>query len=261
MIGALTLGFVLGLYEKYFEDLKRTRESQRELYQRWTRSARMERSVFWRGAQYFARTLNIPGSAFFSLRPQLDDIESEITYMLVREARPATVVEISPSAGWSSSWLLRALKDNGSGMLVSFDVIDDASRILPSELKRRYWKFVQGDVRRMVTQLPDHIEYLFMDSDHSELFAHWYIETIVPRVRSGGIMSVHDVFHTSNPCSHDKEGGVIVEWLARQQKEFFTASPAKQPKSYEAIMTVRSQMGIGTNIHRGLTNSMIVFRT
>jgi len=260
MTVALTLNLILGLYEKYSEDLKRVRESQREFYQRWTRSERLERSVVWRGAQNFVRTLHIPGPALFSLRPQLDDIESEITYLLVRETRPDTVVEISPSAGWSSSWLLRALKDNGSGMLVSFDVVDDASRVLPSELTQSCWKFVQGDVTRMVAQFPERIEYLFMDSDHSESFAHWYIETIVPRVRAGGIMSVHDVFHTSNPCSHDKEGGVIIEWLARQRREFFTASPAKQPENYEAIMTVRRQMGIDENIHHGLTNSMIVYR-
>lgn len=260
MTGALTLGLVLGLYEKYFDDLKRVRESQLKFYRRWTRSERLEQSLFWRSARYFARTMNIPGSTVFSLRPQLDDIESEITYLLMREAKPATVVEISPSAGWSCSWLLQALKDNGSGTLHSFDMIDDASRVLPSELTNGRWTFVRGDVRRMVDRLPDRIDYLFMDSDHSESFAHWYIETIVPGVLPGGIMSVHDVFHTSNPCSHDKEGGFIVEWLAQQQRVFFTASPAKQPENYEAIMAVRRKMGIGENIHRGLTNSMIVFR-
>ena len=260
MTGALTLSLIVGLYEKYSDDLKRVRESQLKFYQRWTRSERLDRSVFWRGARYLARILNVPGSGLFSLRPQLDDIESEITYLLMREARPETIVELSPSAGWSSSWLLRALKDNESGTLHSFDMIDDASRMLPSELTNGRWKFVLGDVRRMVDQLPYRIDYLFMDSDHSESFAHWYIETIIPRVPPGGIMSVHDVFHTSNPSSHDKEGGVIVEWLELQRREFFTASPAKQPENHEAIMTVRRKLVIGANIHSGLTNSMIVFR-
>jgi predicted O-methyltransferase YrrM len=257
MSGALTLSFVLGLYEKYSDDLERVREVQRKFYQRWTRS---ERSVFWRGARYLARALQMPCLASSSMRPQFDDIESEISYLLVREARPDTVVEISPSAGWSSSWLLHALEDNGSGTLHSFDMVDDASRALPPELTNGRWQFVKGDVRRMVAQLPDRIDYLFMDSDHSESFAHWYIKTIVPRVRSGGIMSVHDVFHTSDPCSHDYEGGVIVEWLAQQQRELFTPSPVKQPESYDAIMTLRRQIGVGANIHHGLTNSMIVFR-
>lgn len=43
-----------------------------------------------------------------SMKTQLDDVEAEITYLLLRHVRPAKVVEIGSLHGWSTSWLLRA---------------------------------------------------------------------------------------------------------------------------------------------------------
>lgn len=211
MTNALTLDSILPLYRKFGNDLKRVHQLQNQFYSRHTRPDWLEQNVAWRAARYVTRSLKLPVKAFISLRPQLDDVESELTYLLVRESRPETVVEISPSAGWPSSWLLHALKDNGSGTLYSFDVIDDSVHLLPPELTQVRWKFIQGNVRRTLGKLPECVDYLFMDSDHSDEFARWYIGTILPRVQPGGIVSVHDVFHTSDPSSHHKEGGVVVD--------------------------------------------------
>ena len=46
-----------------------------------------------------------------AMKAQLDDIEAEITYLLLRHARPETVVEIGTFHGWSTTWILRALRD------------------------------------------------------------------------------------------------------------------------------------------------------
>src|SRR5262245_9357247 len=82
------------LYRTYAEDLRVAREAQRELL------------------------------AQRDLRPKLDDIEAELTYLAVRAVRPESVVEIGSFHGWSTTWLLRALRDNGAGHLYTFDVVD-----------------------------------------------------------------------------------------------------------------------------------------
>lgn len=97
-----------------------------------------------------------------SMRPQLDDIESEITYLLLREYKPEHVVEISPSAGWSTSWILRALQYNQLGHLYSFDFIDDSTSTIPEELYAYRWTFIQGDIKRNIDKLSQQIDYLFI---------------------------------------------------------------------------------------------------
>ena len=259
MTTALTLDLILSLYYRFGDDLKRVRQYQRQFYSEYARSDWLEQNVVWRTGRFMSRRLRLRARKFMSLRPQMDDVESEITYLLVREFRPEVIVEISPSAGWSSSWLLHALKDNGSGMLHSFDVIDDSMRLLPSELTHGRWEFILGDVRQMLGKLPECVDYLFMDADHSSAFAQWYIEEVLPRVRSGGIVSVHDVFHTSDPCSHDEEGGVINDWLEQHGKKFFTASPEREPMHSNAVNIERTRLGLGKDIHYSHTNSMIAF--
>lgn len=76
------------LYRAYVEDLRAAREAIRE--QLW---------------QYPEKGL--------------DDIEGELTYLLVRERRPEIVAEVGARA---TAWIERALCDNGSGVLIKGEV-------------------------------------------------------------------------------------------------------------------------------------------
>jgi len=259
VIPSLSLDLFLELYRRFGDDLKRVRQHQQQFYSQRSRPEWLEQNVAWRTGRYVTRRLHLPLRAFMSLCPQLDDVEAEVTYLLVRQFRPCSIVEISPMAGWSSSWLLHALRDNGAGTLHSFDVIDDSVRLLPSDLTHGRWEFIRGDVRRTLDRLPRQIDYLFMDSDHSEQFARWYVDKILTRLQPGALVSVHDVFHTSDPCGHNKEGGIIVEWLAQHRKEFFTASPAKEPSHHRVVNDMRRLLGLGDLIHHSQTNSMLFF--
>jgi hypothetical protein len=81
-------GPIIRLYRPYAADLDRVREKQRK-----------------------------PLPPPTSLKAQLDGLEAEITYLLLREARPETVVEIGTFHGWSTTWIFQALRDNGTGHL------------------------------------------------------------------------------------------------------------------------------------------------
>ena len=99
-----------------------------------------------------------------------------------------------------------------------------------------------------------------MDSDHSERFARWYIKELFARLTESALVSVHDVFHSANPSSHADEGEVVLGWLETSGKELFTASPAREPTHFAAILNLRHQLGMKELIHHSQTNSMIFFR-
>lgn len=189
------------------------------------------------------------------LKPQLDDIEAEATYLLVREFRPRTVVEIAPDGGWSTTWLLAALRDNGSGRLFSYDLFDHSTRTVPQELAKGRWTFAQGDVTSPLTVLPPRIDYLFLDCAHSADFARWYIRELFPRLAPGTPVSIHDIFPAS-----PGESRVVRRWLLEQGVDYFTTAPAAAPDVYDRLIRVKRQLGIDEPIHDSRRNPMVYFQ-
>ncbi|MFE7313171.1 MULTISPECIES: class I SAM-dependent methyltransferase [unclassified Streptomyces] len=192
-----------------------------------------------------------------AMKPQLDDVEAEITYMRLRELRPAKVVEIGTFYGWSTMWQLSALRDNGAGHLYSFDIVDHVVRNVPKDLAER-WTFTKGDVRENIGVIPDDTEYLFIDADHGARFARWYIENLFPAVPGGTPTSVHDVFHGRRPKPLS-EGSVIIKWLAEKGIEFFTPSPAKAPEVFAEIAKIKKDLGLDEPVRDSRDNPMIFF--
>lgn len=126
-----------------------------------------------------------------------DDMELEATYMRVREAQPDTVWEISPHFGYSTFAILTALKRNGKGVMLSFDLEDDVSANLPAELTQGRWQLVVGDFSKTYTaygsQKPD---YLFLDSMHTAAFGQFYTLHLFPWLGEGHVFcSLHDVYN------------------------------------------------------------------
>jgi predicted O-methyltransferase YrrM len=221
------------LYEKYADELRIARKEQRAIRENDS-----------------------------SMKAQLDDIEAEITYLLIREHRPATVVEIGCLHGWSTTWILRALRDNDNdrGHLHSYDIRPDAASHVPVELSGTRWTFHQGDVRDQRRQLPDPIDYLFMDAAHSGGFARWYLEHVVPLLAPGTPVSVHDVFHGARPLPLT-EGAVLLSWLNEHHVEYFTPSKAKARATYDQLNRLREQLGLSEPVHSGQDNPMLFFQT
>jgi predicted O-methyltransferase YrrM len=192
-----------------------------------------------------------------TMTPQLDDLEAEITYLLLRAARPASVMELGTFHGWSTTWILSALRDNGSGHLHSFDIIDNVVRNVPQDLAEGRWTFVKGDIKETLHQVPADTGYLFVDAAHNGSFARWYLDNLFPRVPAGIPVSVHDVFHfrTTIPMH---EGKVVVRWLGEKGVPFFTASRARSRADYKALNALRDELGLAP-IRGGGDNPMIYF--
>lgn len=192
------------------------------------------------------------------LTPQLCDLEAEITYLRIRKYKPKVVVEISPASGWSTSWILHALKDNGEGVLHSYDLVDDSLRIIPKELSDGRWVFHQGDIREQKDILPLDVDYLFMDSDHSAQFGEWYIENLFPLFKKGTKVSVHDIVKLPHEPGYGLESEVLMHWLAKKNIDCFTASRLLPEKGYNTVALTRVKCQL-SNLISSNYNSMIYF--
>lgn len=225
----IDIDHIVQLYRIHADDLARVREEQRKLLAPPT-----------------------------SLKAQLDDIEAEITYLLLREAKPQTVVEIGTFHGWSTTWILQALRDNGSGHLHSYDIVSHVERNVPESLSAGRWTFTQGDVREHVEKVPDTADFLFIDAAHTASFARWYIRHLMPRMTPGIPVCVHDVFHGRRALPFT-EGAVVLRWLAERNNPCFTASRAREPEVHTRLADVKRSLSLGDPLKASKDNPMIFF--
>jgi predicted O-methyltransferase YrrM len=287
----LDIRFIVDLYSKYLEGLRRARESQRELYCNYVQDKLLLKGWLLSIWDWYSFTPFYPatestiglflrfllrtrgyriaskldtsksttnGLEMALLRPQLDDIEAEVTYLLIREFRPKTIVEIAPSGGWATSWMLQALKDNNCGTLYSYDYNDESTKILPSDLTAGRWIFTKAKIQKRMHKLPQAFDYLFMDANHSASFASWYVQHLFPRLKDGALVSVHDVFHKSQVGY--EEGTIILQWLQQKKYQFVTFSPARDISAYNKILAVKKEFMIDEAIRTSQANSMVFFR-
>ncbi len=130
--------------------------------------------------------------------------ERRILYLMLRAFRPEIVVEFSPNQGWSTLHMARALEDNGIGRIYSFELdprnVETAQRVLAACNLAHCVEFFVGDVRHtlppVLNALGQLVDFLFVDSDHSYPFARWWLTKVLPAVRTGGLVHVHDVEHS-----------------------------------------------------------------
>lgn len=191
---------------------------------------------------------------------QLDDIEAEITYLLLRERKPSLVVELGCLHGWSTTWILRALRDNGHGMLRSHDMSSAVTGNVPAQLRDR-WLFARGDARRTLPALPEGTEYLFIDADHGRRFARWYVRTLFAQALAadrGVGVSVHDVFHGRRPKPFS-EGKVLLDWLTAQGVPWYTPSRAAARAEFDALCRLRGELGLDADLRDSAANPMVYF--
>lgn len=221
------LEFLAGLYRTHADDLAMVIDRQRELL------------------------------ADGTITPQLDDVEAELTYLLLRHHRPSQVVEVGTYYGWSTTWILSALRDNGSGHLQSFDLVDHVCGTVPEELSTGRWTFHRGDLRETVEKVPADTGYLFVDADHGRRFARWYLEHLFGRIATGTPTSVHDVFHLPRARPFT-EGAEVLRHLERSGTGWFTSSRAAAPRNLRALDAVRAELGI-TGVRGTSRNPMIFF--
>jgi predicted O-methyltransferase YrrM len=137
-----------------------------------------------------------------SLRWAVDSLLARSCYLVCRLLEPAVVVETGVAYGVSSAFVLRAMQENGRGVLHSVD--------LPP-LRREYerfwgaavdgalagrWRLHRGSSARVLLPLLEELEDvdLFVhDSLHTYRNMRREFEAVWPHLRAGGVLIADDV--------------------------------------------------------------------
>jgi predicted O-methyltransferase YrrM len=179
---------------------------------------------------------------------------NEMLYVMIRAARPEVVVETGVHYGFSSSYLLRALHDNGRGRLTSIDLptTDPHGRVnvegridmstvgsvaeigcaVPDRLRDR-WELILGPseehLPKLLRSLPA-VDVFFHDSDHSRAVMLWEYRTAWPSVRPGGILLSDDVdWNDAFDTFRSETGGTALKWFGRDGKRGALRKPTGGP--------------------------------
>ena len=145
--------------------------------------------------------------------------ELSCLYLLVRLTKPNQVIETGVSSGASSTYILRALKDNGKGNLYSIDLPPDnlpqekkSGWIVPEDL-RSSWDLRIGDAKKMLVPLlkeTGEIDFFIHDSLHTYEHMMWEYKCAWPYLRRGCLFLSHDV--GANNAFFDFMKEVKISW-------------------------------------------------
>jgi len=141
----------------------------------------------------------------------------EILYVVVRKMYPDIIVETGVAAGVSSAFILKALEDNGKGVLYSIDmpnyevelskqgvmrypiaILPEGKEVgfaVPEWLKQR-WHLTIGKSQNVLTALLSKlgsIDIFLHDSEHTYANMYFEFSTAWQFLRKDGILISHDV--------------------------------------------------------------------
>jgi hypothetical protein len=234
MTETLNNDFIKKLYNKYLNEIKIIRNNMQKNY-------------------YYGR-------------PAYDDIEAEITSLFILHFKPKHIIEFSPSTGWSTSIMLNALElNNNSSVLSSYDIEDRGCKPFIDSLnyKNVKWNFTLGDVTNEYSKWDlNNIDYLFIDSDHSEKFAHNYINNLlIPLLNNCKqnkkhiIVGIHDIFDKKGAIKPYREGKIVLDFLKTNNIKHYNVSKALNT-NYSIINNYRKENGITKIIHKDANPSI-----
>jgi len=126
-------------------------------------------------------------------------------YLMVRMARPQVVVETGVASGFSTTFILQALEDNGAGRLYSIDLPNSGMRFLPEgrgpgwvvpERLRTRWTLILGKTFEKLVPLLEELHALDVflhDSEHTYEAMTYEYEASWPFIKPGGFLLSDDV--------------------------------------------------------------------
>jgi cephalosporin hydroxylase len=142
------------------------------------------------------------------------NIQRIILYILVRLYSPDICLETGVFYGGNTSFILNALRKNGSGALISIDLpgneIDNSSRHhlvgksedVPSGLGtgfmvhddlKGHWVFIKGDSLTEILKIDRKIDLYVHDSDHSFNFVMHEMSLMWDKMNPEGVILADDV--------------------------------------------------------------------
>jgi predicted O-methyltransferase YrrM len=138
----------------------------------------------------------------FSPRWAADSLLARCCYLACRRLEPAVVVETGVAYGVSSAFILKALEENGRGVLHSVDLPPLRQRynefwgIAVDETLKTRWNISRGSSERVLPGLLEEVgvvDLFLHDSLHTYRNMRREFELVWPRLRAGGVILADDV--------------------------------------------------------------------
>ena len=163
----------------------------------------------------------------FNPRWAADSVLARCCYLMCRLLEPDVVVETGVAYGVSSAFVLKALEENGRGVLHSVDLpplrheYEGFWGIAVGGASRGRWRLHRGASGRVLHRLLDEVEPvdLFVhDSLHTYRNMRREFEVVWPRLRAGGALVADDV-ERSRAFGELREKGPALWRVVRDRQE------------------------------------------
>ena len=119
--------------------------------------------------------------------------EGRLLYAIACMIRPYVVVEFGTRYGCSTAHILKALDMAGDGMLYTVD--NGANGLMDVAKHPRLLPTIMDGIKFAQTWEHIQVDMIFEDGPHSTEFTRDAITIMLPYLRHGGIVCVHDVDH------------------------------------------------------------------
>jgi predicted O-methyltransferase YrrM len=120
-----------------------------------------------------------------------------LLYSLARSTKAKTVVEFGTSFGISTIFLASAIRDNGSGKVITTEFeakkAEQAKRNLAAAGLEQWVEFRVGDALETLSDPPREIDMIFLDGAKSLYLG--VLKLLQPQLRSGGIVASDNTDH------------------------------------------------------------------
>jgi predicted O-methyltransferase YrrM len=129
---------------------------------------------------------------------------SRLFYFLAKLMNACEVAEVGVYHGYTSRHLAEAIKANPSACLhlvdLSTEALQKAKNAVHLSGVRTVTHLGFSTEESLLKQIPDNLDLIYLDADHSEEGVKKELEVWFPKLRLGGFVGVHDTIHYNGIC-------------------------------------------------------------
>jgi len=169
---------------------------------KWLQStAHIPVTEFGQGSNILSKTAKSEKIADICRIMSKSEAACRFLYALIKTIKPGNSIELGSCLGISAAYMGMALRQNGNGMLSSFEGSPDRAKIAVQNINElNMAKQVIIVVGKFQETLPAYLkslsqlEFAFIDGHHQEQATIDYFNLILPKYTHGGIMVFDDIF-------------------------------------------------------------------
>lgn len=125
----------------------------------------------------------------------LDRQSSKVLYSFIRKFEPQVCLEFGLYRGGSACIILTALGKNGQPyQYIPFEINPDYNKHAKENIFRECGLNIEiyGDVMKNLDKIPESLDFVMIDPEWDKEIAVWTYKNIIPRVKKGGLVAIHD---------------------------------------------------------------------